>query len=77
MQIGKGDFVPEFKKTILVRKDRFDPTSFKEIAPEANKEIAKATNAQLLALDITMNSPFKVVGAKIYSREVFDNILKG
>lgn len=66
----------EFRKTLLVRKDRFEPRNFADIAIAAETEIAKAEPNELLALTITMNSPIKVVDAKIYNRDVFDSIIK-
>lgn len=65
-----------FKKTILVRKDKFDKANFNEIAPKAETEIARAKSDELLALYITVNSPLKVVDAKIYNRDVFESIFK-
>lgn len=67
----------KFEKTILVRKDKFDPSNFKKIASKAKKEIAGAKPHDLLALSITINSPLTVVEAKIYNKDVFDGMLKG
>lgn len=66
----------QFKKTILVRKDKYDPSNFETIVPDAEAEIKRAKSNDLLALDITMNSPLRVVKAKIYDRSVFEGILK-
>lgn len=64
-----------FKETILVRKDQFRSDNFQSIDTKARAVIEKAEPSDLLALAITMNSPFRVVEARIYSPAVFESLL--
>jgi hypothetical protein len=59
----------------LVRKSAFRADQFDSVSPEAKKIIDSAKPEQILALTITRNSPLKVAAAKVFDRDVFEEIL--
>jgi hypothetical protein len=65
----------QFKETMLVRKDEFRSENFHSIEKKAQTVIDQAEAAEVLALTITMSSPFKVVDARKYTLEVFESLL--
>ena len=64
-----------FEKVTLMRRDRFEPKMFRHISPSAKRIIDSAKEKDVLALTITAKSPLEVKDAKIYTREVFNEII--
>lgn len=67
---------PVFKRTTLMMREDFVASKFKTITEGAKKVIESAKPDQLLAITITMNSPFSVIDAKLYNFGVFEEILR-
>ena len=59
----------------LVKKSAFREDAFDSVDSKAKAVISAAGADQILALTITRNSPLKVAEARIFDKEVFEQIL--
>jgi len=64
-----------FTTVKLVRKDKLNLEAFTDIAGTAKKAIDEASDKDVLAITITMDSPLKLVDAKKFDMATFDMIL--
>ena len=76
-KISMKDELNETSAIKLVKKSAFREDAFDSVDPKAKAVISAAGADQILTLTITRtrNSPLKVAEARIFDKEVFEQIL--
>ncbi len=67
--------VPHGSSIKLVKKSTFRTEAFSNIESGARAVIDSAKDGDILALTLTVNSPLKIIQARIFNRDSFDDLL--